>query len=76
MNTTIKKIAVGGISLIGGFLLMYALWALFTFKPLQMDFTDPLLLSVWVVFSLPVYAFIQKRQRIQQRRRRNNALYQ
>lgn len=58
----LKRLGVGVLALAGGFALMFAGWALLTGKgSLQFDPTDITFVVFWLMFSLPVYAFLSKK---------------
>jgi Na+/glutamate symporter len=61
MPAALKKALVIVSSVVGGFCLMFCVWALFTFRSLQVDLTDPYFWLFLAAFSFPVYAVLNRK---------------
>jgi hypothetical protein len=57
----VKRLSVGVAALVGGFVIMFILWQMFTGKSIQFDVTDWAFLVFWLFFSIPVYAYLSKK---------------
>jgi hypothetical protein len=68
ISAIVKKALVVLLSIALGYFLMFCTWALFTMRSLEVDLTDFFFWLTLAAFSLPVYAYLNRKLLVKPKR--------